>query len=259
MDVVAGRLTTVIGTACAASLLCGVLIGYLLIPDNNAAADSASAAPTTPTTTLSNPSATAAASTTPAPTPATPASGTEDKSEIAGLPIRTNEFGIPIQYPRTEQGAISACANYVSAYSDERNREPTRTKEIFRSIATNDPTADRISTRLIDARNKTAKNFGVTSINSPNFRLSYRILGYKVSEYKLDGARIYIWLNASAGTSDGGPDNKPQNFWGTDLCSLSWNGSDWKLSDASDGPNGPDPAEQRSEEFRSFLLIGAGA
>lgn len=256
IDNVARRLIIIIVATGAVSVVAGVVIGRYAIPDKGSGPDTASVLPTPATPTPS------AAATTlipvPSPTPAPPADVPDDKSQVQGLPTRLNSLRIPVGYPHNEPGAISACANYVAAYSDASNREPTRIREVFKSITTEGSVADRTSQRLIEANNGTAKNFGAPSVNAPNFVLQYRVLGYKVVESKPDEAKIYIWLNANAGVTDGAPESKPRDFWGTDLCTVQWRGSDWKLFDANDGPDGPDPAEQRSEEFRRFLLIGAG-
>ncbi|SNQ51395.1 conserved hypothetical protein [Frankia canadensis] len=257
MDNVARRLIIIIVATGAVSVVTGVMIGRYAIPDKGASPDTASVAPA-PTSEAKPTTATPTLIPTPGPTSA-PSEVVDGQSQVPGLPMRVNEFKIPVGYPHNEPGAVSACANYVAAYSDASNREPARIREVFKSITTEDSVAERVSQRLVEANNGTAKNFGVSSVNSPNFVLQYRVLGYKVVESKSDEAKIYIWLNANAGVTDGTPETKPRDFWGTDLCTVQWRGSDWKLFDANDGPDGPDPAEQRSEEFRRFLLIGAGA
>ncbi|WP_256788690.1 hypothetical protein [Frankia sp. AvcI1] len=261
MESVARRLIIIIVATGTVSVIGGLVIGRYVIPDKGASPDTASVAPAPSTTPTPSPAAIA-----PTPTLVPKPDSAEGKpadsastSQIPGLPTRINEFGIPVGYPHNKPGAVSACANYVAGYLDPLNREPARLKEVFRSVSTQPSVADHISQRLIESNNGTAKNFGVPSINSPNFLFRYRVLGYAVDNFSPDEAKIRVWLNTNAGTLDGSPNFKPRDFWGTDLCSVNWNGSDWKLSDSNDGPDGPDPAEQRSEEFQNFLLIGAGA
>ncbi|WP_462187219.1 hypothetical protein, partial [Frankia sp. CcWB2] len=217
------------------SVIGGLVIGRYVVPDNGSnGSDTASVAPqTSPSDTPPGVTPTLA----PSPKPSSQPADTATPTSVPGVPTRINEFGIPVGYPRTEAGAVSACANYVSAYVKATNREPTRLKQIFRSIA--DPsTANRLSQLLIDVNNQTAKNFGVASVNSPDFQLIYRTLGYKVEKFNPNETKVYIWSNASAGIIGGSPNYKPRNFWGTDLCTVSWSGTDWKLSDATDGPDG---------------------
>ncbi|MCM3885942.1 hypothetical protein [Frankia sp. R82] len=258
IETVARRLIIIIVTTSTVGVLTGVVIGRYAIPNNPKSPDTASVAPlptpTGPATTA--PTATLVPS--PEPTTATPEQPSDSTSQIPGLPTRINQLGIPVGYPHSEAGAVSACANYVAAYTKDDNREPTRLHQVLRSISISNESADKLSQRLIDANAGTAKNFSIQSVYSPNFRLSFTVLGYKAAAYKSDRNTVTIWLNAVAGVINGNPDLQPRDFWGTDLCTIDWNGSDWRISDVNDGPDGPDPAEQRSEEFRRFLPIGAG-
>ncbi len=263
MESVARRLIIIIVATGTVSVIGGLVIGRYVIPDKGASPDTASVAPAaTPSTAPTSSPPAASPTPTLVPKPDSAGGGSPDAasgSQVPGLPTRINEFGIPVGYPHNKSGAVSACANYVAGYLDPSNREPTRLREVFRSVTTQPSAADRISQRLVESNNGTAKNFDVSSVNSPNFLFRYRILGYAIDNFGSDEAKIRIWLNTNAGNLNGSPNFKPRDFWGTDLCSVNWNGSDWKLSDSDDGPDGPDPAEQRSEEFNSFLLIGAGA
>ena len=191
---------------------------------------------------------------------------TEDAAEEAqpteegspfGAPTRLNEFGIPVGYPRTEAGAISACGNYVAAYGKVQNREPSRVHEVFRSIAL-PSAAERLANLIIEIDRENNETLGIDSLNSPNLNFNTRAAGYAVDSYSPDKARITIWWAVGIGVY-GSPDPQvaPRQGWGTDYCELEWNSGDWKLADAGDGPAGPQITERGAERFGHFVLVGA--
>ncbi|MBL7496767.1 hypothetical protein I6A84_23920 [Frankia sp. CNm7] len=256
MDWATRRLILVIAVTAIVMLPAGVGIGWAL-------ASSGSSASPTPQAQASQ------ASTPPSPTqstvavvPSPSADGGDHTAEPAGslpgAPSRVNEFGIPVGYPHTQAGAISACGNYVSAYMNSGNREPSRIRAVLNSISAAD-VAERLSKAIGDADAKTAQNFGIPSINSPQAAFNLRVVGYRVQDFASNKALIQIWATGSVGVYEGSPDLSPQENWGTDICTVTWNGEDWKLADAGNGPNGPVPTERASEQFQRFLLQGAPA
>lgn len=175
---------------------------------------------------------------------------------LPGAPSRVNEFGIPVGYPHTEPGAISACGNYVSAYSDVRNREPSRIKAIFSSISL-PSVADKFASQIVDIDKKNAGTYAVPSINDPSVNFVSRVLGYKINSASRDTVAIDVWSATSFGIyGSQDPDLQPQTRWGSDACTVQWSNGDWKLSEAGDGPTGPLMTDRPAEDFKQYAFVG---
>ncbi|TCJ35416.1 hypothetical protein [Parafrankia sp. BMG5.11] len=172
-----------------------------------------------------------------------------------GAPTRVNQFGVPVGYPHTEAGAISACGNYIAATSMARNREHTRSHDLILSIS-DEETAKRLSDLLSGIDAETAKNFGVPSVISPQFTLNHRVIGYRVSNFNGGESKVEVLSAIAAGVSGESPNLQPAMHWGTDICTINWDGSDWKLRDVSGGVEGHAMTERSSEAFERFALSG---
>jgi len=236
----------------AVALPVGILIGRNSTSDDDRQPLGAS----TPSASL--PPATASVTVVPSPTSDGVDHTAEPAGALPGAPSRVNQFGIPVGYPHSQAGAISACGNYVSAYMASGNREPTRIREILKSISSAG-SADKIAKSITDTDAATAKNLGVSSINAPEAAFNLRVVGYRVQSSTATKVAIQIWANASVGIYGDTPDVAPRESWGTDICTVTWTGSDWILSDAGNGPDGPAPTERASEQFQRFVLLGAPA
>ncbi len=177
---------------------------------------------------------------------------------LPGTPTRVNEFGIPVGYPHSEAGAISACGNYVNAYVDRRNRDASQIKKIFNAISFPE-VADKLAERIISADSTTAKNFGLTSVNSPQMSFNIRPAGYSVQSASTNQAVVSVWSTAGVGIYSDGGKLAPQQSWGTDICTVIWQDGDWKLSDAGDGPNSPSITDRSAEAFERFIYVGRPA
>ncbi len=172
------------------------------------------------------------------------------------MPTRTNEFGIPVGYPHTEAGAISACGNYVAAYSFARNREPSRIHAVLTSISET-TVVSKLANRIIEVDKKNSTSYGATSINDPKISFNSRILGFEVQQKTLDTVTVSIWSSASFGAYENTDVNLlPQARWGTDICAVTWFNNDWKITDANDGPGGPVITERAAEGYQRFTYVG---
>ncbi|WP_250281560.1 hypothetical protein [Frankia sp. CiP1_Cm_nod2] len=245
----------------AVTMTAGILIGRYAIPSSPSVGIQGQPPPrvdTRPTATAPNtahptviPATTPPGSGSTVPPTAHPAAG-----QIPGMPTHINEFGIPVGYPHTEAGAISACGNYVAAYSATHNREPSRIRAILDSIS--ETTAvNELANNIIEIDKKNAVIYNVTSINDPKIGFNHRILGFEVQQKAPDSITISIWSSASFGNYED-VDKKllPQIHWGTDICTVRWLKDDWKIVDFSDGPGGPSITERAAEEYQRFIYVG---
>lgn len=174
---------------------------------------------------------------------------------IAGAPTRVNSLGIPVGYPHTQAGAISACGNYISSIQNLDSRNRSRLDAIFASIGTS-KSATALTQKILSSDSQTAKNFGVPSINSPNFTFDLRVVGYKIQKSSRDDVTISVWSTAGVGVLNGSEDLAPQQIWGTDICTVTWSDQDWRLSNAGDGPNGPSITERAADDINRFAYAG---
>jgi hypothetical protein len=175
-----------------------------------------------------------------------------------GAPTRVNDFGVPVGYPRTEAGAVSACGNYVSAYSDVRNREPTRIRGLFQSISIPE-VAGSLADRIVKIDEKNADDYGAASIFAPNVNFNVRVAGYTVRSFSVESAKVAVWGASSFGIYESSNSATiPRQGWGTDECELRWSAGDWKIVNSGDGPLGPSITERSSEAYGRFILVGAG-
>ncbi|WP_232425238.1 hypothetical protein [Pseudofrankia inefficax] len=180
----------------------------------------------------------------------------EPAGALPGAPSHVNEFGIPVGYPHTEPGAISACGNYVSAYSDVRNREPSRIRAVLGSIATSSA-SKTISDQIIKADDANAKAAGANSISDPGLNFNLRVVGFSAKDSTANSATVSIWSVGGIGMySNTDITAAPREVWGSDDCTVTWTNGDWKLSAATDGPDGPAITQRPGEDFRRFFYIG---
>jgi hypothetical protein len=261
MERTSGRLTRALIGAFAAATSGAFLVGlatdhYVIGGGGHAAQENRGISATPAATSQPSPSATVLTVVPPA-TSAGADHTAEPAGSLPGAPSRVNEFGIPVGYPHTEAGAISACGNYVSAYSDVRNREPSRIAKIFDTIAV-PQSAKKLTDQVIAADKKNSTDYGVSSALSPKVNFDIRVAGYTVQSYTPQAASITVWGISSFGVYDS-TDVKtaPRAGWGTDACKVQWYSGDWRIQDAGDGGFGPDITERGSESFTHFLYVGA--
>ncbi|CAO5248056.1 hypothetical protein [Frankia sp. AgKG'84/4] len=262
-DTVASRLIMIIATASAVSVISGVLIGRYAIPNNSTSPDPTSVASSqSPGEPADKPTPSASATAlvpTSVPPPTTTSGGPATaEGAVPGTPTRINQYGIPIGYPRTQAGAVSACANYDAINGKLQNREPTTIRRLYASVATPEA-SKRLSDLIIENDKKSAKTYGVPSIQAPNFGFIGRATGYSVQSYSDDKADVTIWGVLGFGIYNSADANlSPKEGWATDTCRVIWSDGDWKLEDAGDGPANPAITERAAEGFKEFLLVGAG-
>ncbi len=256
------RLVGLLVATGAVTVTAGILIGRYAIPSSHSVSIQGQPPPridSRPTSAASNTtSPTVVPGTSPTGSGTTAPPAAHPTGQIPGMPTRINEFGIPVGYPHTEAGAISACGNYVAAYVDRRNRDASQLKKIFGSISTPEA-VDKLTDQINSADSTTAKNLGLTSINSPDMLFNIRPLGYSVKSFDSNRITISVWSTAAVGSYSNKENTTPQQSWGTDICTVTWQDGDWKLSNAGDGPNGPSLTERAAEGIGRFIYIGRPA
>ncbi|WP_230204972.1 hypothetical protein [Parafrankia elaeagni] len=196
--------------------------------------------------------------------PETPAVAVSPTSEVpvaasdgpVGGPTRVNEFGVPVGYPHTEAGAISACGNYFTAYNNVTNRAEDRIRGFFGSIS-DQTSVETLASGILQVDEENAATLGVTSIQDPQVNFDARPLGYQIQSSSESDATIFVWGAISLGVYDSvDPIRQAQVRWGSEICQVRWQEDDWKLIDADDGPDGPLLHSRNAGEFRDFVMAG---
>ncbi len=152
------RLAGLLAATGVVTMIAGVLLGRYAFPAPDATATQPRGAepvgrmqPSASSTVVARPSEGSGTGTSP------PQAPTQTGRQLPGMPTRINEFGIPVGYPHTEAGAISACGNYVAAYVDRRNRDTYQIKKVFNEISITG-VAEKLSERII-CRFRNGKKF----------------------------------------------------------------------------------------------------
>jgi hypothetical protein len=189
-----------------------------------------------------------------------------DSAGIGAAPARW-QAGVPVGWPQTEQGAISAAAGYARVLSARWFLTDTdRRHQAVAAMA-----APAAQPGLQAAQDEVAAGIlrgpfgaglarrGVRSVLRTN------LLGYRVDRYAPPSAEVALWALVLYG-NDGGL--APQALYATSTLRLVWAG-DWKLVGAATVP-GPVPVHgqatpsgvreliQAAEQFKEFSYAPAG-
>lgn len=152
--------------------------------------------------------------------------------------------GIATGFPRTEQGAQSAAANYAVAlgsaemYNRERRREIVPLIFASNAVARMQSELDRAYTKDslaelgLDENGKAPKGQTYVSRTAP--------VGTKITEYANTTATVEVWCTGAFGTAGEGSKTPVANDWFTTTLKLRWSNNDWKV-DSFAQKNGPAP------------------
>jgi hypothetical protein len=183
-----------------------------------------------------------------------------DSAGISATPTRW-EAGVPVGWPQTEDGAISAAAGYARVLSVRWFLTDTsRRHQAVAAMAAPEArpglqaAQDQVATGII--RGPFGAGLARRGVRSV---LRTSLLGYRVDRYTPAAAEVALWAVVIYG-NDGGL--VPQALWATSTLRLVWAG-DWKLAGAVTVP-GPVPVHgqatpsavheliQAAEEFKEF-------
>ncbi|MGK5631528.1 hypothetical protein [Streptomyces sp. URMC 123] len=159
-------------------------------------------------------------------------------------PVSTAQAGIASGFPRTEQGAQSAAANYAVALTSADVIKPDRRPEIVRRLFTADKVPE-FEAKLgqaysqtfldklgLDRNGNAAKGMTYVSRTAP--------IGTRTLEYADTTASIDVWCTGVFGTAGISSKNPVTNDWFTMQLRLRWTDGDWKIESATQ-KEGPAP------------------
>lgn len=239
------RRLALIATAGLAVLGVGVVIGSQVVQDDQGCrSDGDQRATASPTTTSTPP-------------PASGDAGTwslrpiSDGPLILTPPTRTRR-GVPLGYPHSTEGAISAAARYSEAIVT-LDVERARTVARLAAAPSYLTAVDDFATNTANAR----KNLGVAAAGPTRGAfLTYQARGYRVMDAAPDRAEVWV-LGVAEGA---GPATDGAGQGGPSIARLTvvWVGGDWKFTDGDDTriPRAPQPgsAEAYEEGWRDIAI-----
>ncbi|MFC9469851.1 hypothetical protein [Streptomyces coelicoflavus] len=152
----------------------------------------------------------------------------------------------PVQsgFAHDEQGAQSAAANYAVALGSDGMFDKARRHEIVQALA--DPGwVDRLQSGFdADYSEAFLKKIGLDKNGKAPSGVTFvnRTLpaGTKVTAFSSSAATVDVWCNGLFGLTGEKTTNPVTNSWFTVTMKLSWDGSDWKVTETSQ-KNGPTP------------------
>ncbi|MFH8366476.1 hypothetical protein [Streptomyces sp. NPDC018031] len=152
--------------------------------------------------------------------------------------------GIASGFPRTEQGAQSAAANYAVALTSadmyDRKRRHALVPHMFTSAATKGMqnkfdkaySSDTLRYVGLDENGRAADGLTYVSRTAP--------IGTKATKYTETTASVEVWCTGVFGTAGEGSKTPVTNDWFTMTLKLRWEANDWRVESFSQ-KNGPAP------------------
>ncbi|MET9506123.1 hypothetical protein ABZY42_31175 [Streptomyces sp. NPDC006622] len=168
-------------------------------------------------------------------TASTAASGTK--------PVESRTGGIPSGFPRTQQGAESAAANYAVVLGSAEMFDTARRHQIVDTVYAPDVAAARQSALDTAYSSETfLSNIGLdkdgTAPTGQAFVSRIVPVGTKATAYGVDTAIVEVWYTSLFGLSGEASTNPVSESWYTTTYQLEWINDDWKVADfqQKDGP-----------------------
>jgi hypothetical protein len=173
-------------------------------------------------------------------------------------PVKGGKGGIPSGFPKSQQGAESAAANYAVALGGDGMFDDAERKKIVEAVYAPDIAEKRADdldgvykdpkflTKIGLKENGEAPS-GSTFISRTN------PVGTKVVKFGSSSAKVSVWYSSLFGLAGEGSKTPVTESWYTNTFDLKWTGDDWKVSDfkQKDGPTpvGRDQAASSAKEM----------
>ncbi|MGP4002636.1 hypothetical protein [Streptomyces sp. 8N706] len=173
-------------------------------------------------------------------------------------PVPGSDGGIASGFPKTEQGAQSAAANYAVALGgDGMFRADTRRQIVSAVYAPDVAAARQDDLDDVYSGKDFLKGIGLNANgNAPDgmtFVSRTNPVGTKLEQLKGDSARVSVWYSTLFGLAGEGSKNPVAESWYTNTFQMKWVGDDWKITDfqQKDGPTpvGRDQAASSAEDM----------
>ncbi|MEV0603687.1 hypothetical protein AB0I82_30920 [Streptomyces sp. NPDC050315] len=165
---------------------------------------------------------------------------------------------IPSGFPKSEQGAQSAAANYAVALASDGMYKPDARDAIIEAVYAPSAAADRKKAlRRVYGDPEVLAGAGLgkdgTVPDGMTFVSRANPVGTKVEKFGGTSATVAVWYSSLFGLAGEGSENPVTESWYTTTMKLQWAGGDWKVTDVSQkkgpAPVGRDQAAATAEEM----------
>lgn len=159
-------------------------------------------------------------------------------------PVPAGDGSIPSGFPKTEQGAQSAAANYAVALGGEGMFRKDTRHAIVDAVYAPD-----VAAKLKGPQDKAyspgfLKKLGLDANGNPPQERTFISrtipVGTKVKSFSDDTAEIAVWYTGLIGMAGTGSTDPVKTDWKTWTFELRWSGEDWKVK-ADEQQDGPAP------------------
>ncbi|MGW7519422.1 hypothetical protein ACWGJ2_27910 [Streptomyces sp. NPDC054796] len=157
-------------------------------------------------------------------------------------PVEGGSGGIPAGFPKTEQGAQSAAANFAVALVSTDIVKPDERRDIVQQVFVPGKT-EEMQTKMDRAYNsRVLSELGLDENGEPESGLTYvsrtAPMGTKVTEFEGTRAKLDVWCTGVFGTAGTKSTNPVTSDWFTMRMDLRWTDGDWKVSsfEQKEGP-----------------------
>lgn len=202
---------------------------------------------------------------------------TPDPAEVADVPATEQpvaaqnggptriEAGVPVGYPRTEDGAVAAATQYVAGIDAKRLFDDDARAEAVEVLAAEDARAD-VTAQIEPGIELALQGLGLdgeTVANDPSVVVRSLPAGYSVESYSDDEAVIDVWTTVIF-FAEGR--QALSGLWSTERVNLRWERDDWRLTGFSsrEGPTPPSTPTggasgiaQRINAFDEYVSVPA--
>ncbi|MFI1700405.1 hypothetical protein ACH419_31110 [Streptomyces bobili] len=185
------------------------------------------------------------------PTPTSQAGGSGPGAKAGSV-----KSGVPVGYPRTQDGAAAAAVNYQVArsspgyFTDEALRHRVlETVMTSSALASQQAQDDQTVKGLMAA-------LGVTGQTVPDMVMRAASLGTSVRSYSADTATVRIWMSEVVGVPTDTSKMPVSGTYSTYTLILQWQDGDWKVAtiDQADGPTPLVAADQSASSTNDMRL-----
>ncbi|MEV6317626.1 hypothetical protein [Streptomyces sp. NPDC051776] len=173
-------------------------------------------------------------------------------------PVPGSDAGIASGFPKTEQGAQSAAANYAVALGGDGMFNAEARKEIVDRVYAPDVAADRQDDLdRVYSDEKFLAGIGLETDGSAPADMTFvsrtNPIGTRLEDQEGDTATVAVWFSTLFGLAGEGSKNPVAESWYTNTFQLRWVDGDWKVTDfkQEDGPTpvGRDQAASSAEDM----------
>ncbi|MFI1965934.1 hypothetical protein ACH429_17785 [Streptomyces pathocidini] len=170
---------------------------------------------------------------------------TQPTSPTGEKPVTTANGSIPADFPKSEQGAQSAAANYAVALVSADMVKPDRRPDIVRHLFVADR-VDELDAKFDRAYAKVRDTLGLDADGNAGDGMTYisrtAPVGTKVTKHTGSTSTVEVWCTGAFGIAGVGSTNPVSTDWFTVTLNLQWSGGDWKVSSFSQ-KEGPTPVD----------------